>query len=303
MPACSPSTYALLAGPDAGWGSGGVLAAWLASGILLAGFVLLQRHRGEHALIDLRLFRIPSFTASMALSFCARVTTLGLMPFLVLWLQGILGSDPTEAGLQLLPMTVLIMLAASVSGTLQKRLPSNAVIALGFVLIGAGAVALLLAQPGGSWLAALPALALFGLGAGLSFPPLLGTAVSVVPPHRSGMASGMANTFFPLGTAGGVAAFGALLSARIHADLPATRLAELGVNPARAAEVYQAIDAGQFDRLAELAPPAARAGLTSAAHSAFMSGLSTLALAIAGVSFVAVLVAWRAIRAQDRYDR
>jgi EmrB/QacA subfamily drug resistance transporter len=142
--------YALLAGPEDGWTRIGVLTALLAGLALLAAFLFLQRRRGDHALLDLRLFRIPSFSASMALSLCARVTTLGLMPFLILWLQGPLGSDPTEAGLRLLPMTILIMVGAWAAGRLQRRLTGGEVIAIGFALVGTGGLAWALTTPDGS---------------------------------------------------------------------------------------------------------------------------------------------------------
>jgi predicted MFS family arabinose efflux permease len=77
-----------------------------------------------------------------------------------------------------------------------------------------------LARADSDWAVAFPGLVLLGVGGALAFPPLLGVTLDVVPRERAGMASGLSNTFFPLGTATGAAAFGAIFTARIDAALP-----------------------------------------------------------------------------------
>jgi hypothetical protein len=108
-----------------------------------------------------------------------------------------------------------------------------------------------------------------GVGIGLVNPSLASAAVGVVPPERSGMASGTNNTFRQVGLATGIAALGALFEGRISTELGAT----LGHTP----------DHGLVARVASGSFPAA---IAAPAREAFVSGLHALLLTAAGVAFV-----------------
>ncbi|OZM83218.1 MFS transporter [Pseudonocardia sp. MH-G8] len=211
--------FAVLSGSERGWRDPAVLGAAGVAVLGLAGFVLLQRARGERAMFDLRLFRIPSFSAAILLSLLTRMASFGALPFFVLWMQGSLGLSATATGLCLLALSLPVLVLASLSGPLQRVLSARILIASGNLAAAAGALALLVGiGPDSGWAAALPGFALIGAGAGLAFPSLMGIAVGVVTPDRAGMASGMANTFFPLGTAVGVAVFGVVSTAAPDAE-------------------------------------------------------------------------------------
>jgi len=272
--------YGLLTGANETWGRADVVATLTAAPLLLAAFLGVEWRRGREAMLDLSLFRIPTFTGAIVLSFAARITSFGLFPFLILWLTGLLGHTPLQVGLILLILSVTMLVVAPLSGQLTRFAPLRVLTFAGMVVIGAGLIwAAAALEPASGWTAVLPCLILIGAGAGIVMPHMMGLAVGVVPAARAGMASGVANSFFPLGTAVGVAVFGAVMTAAVSARVADPDLA-------------RAVAAGRVDEVA-----AGSDALIATAREAFVAGLSTIFL-IAGlaavVSGVATLLLVRA---------
>lgn len=262
--------YALLTGAAQGWTRPDVLGALVLAVLAAAAFVGSARRKGDAAMVDLRLLALPSFSGALALGLLTRVVTFGMLPFLVLWLQGVAGLTATQTGLALLTMSGPVLLTALLAGPLQRRFPVRTLIATASALGVLGALLLLRISPSGDWTDAVPAFVAIGLGSGLGFPPLLGIAVGAVPPDRAGMASGMTTTFLPVGTAAGVGLFGALTTLVIAgAGLPPT---------ARDATV-----AGRID--------AVDPSLADAARAAFVDGVHAVAVVMALLSAVCVVLA------------
>ncbi|MEV1293157.1 MFS transporter [Pseudonocardia sp. NPDC049635] len=268
--------HAVVTGAATGWGAG----PWTALGVAVAagtGFVALQRRRGERALLDLRLFRIPTFSGAIVLSLLSRMASFGALPFFVLWFEGVVGLSPVATGGYLLALSLPVLAVALVSGRLQQLAPARTLIAAGNACALVGSLALLgVDAQAGPW-TVVPGFVLLGLGAGLVFPSLMGLAVGVVDPARAGIASGTANTFFPLGTAVGVAGFGAVLTAAVDgaglsAANRAAALTGVPVDPAELAAVAGAVE----------------------------SGLRVVAAGMAVLSAIAVVVALTTVRDTDR---
>src|SRR5690606_25446997 len=121
--------------------------------------------------------------------------------YITLYLQNVLGHSPMEAGLQLLPLTLLSLLVAPISGRLTAHVPLRIPLGLALLLI---AVALVLMSPvdaDSTWTVLLPGFLVAGVATGMVNPPLASVTVGVVHPSRSGMASGIGNTFRQVGTA------------------------------------------------------------------------------------------------------
>ncbi|MFI9172650.1 MFS transporter [Streptomyces lincolnensis] len=292
--------YGLVTGPEDGWTSASALLPLVGGVLLVAGFVAWEVRRRDAAMFDVRLLRVPSFTGAIVLSFVCRVVSFGVLPYLILWLSGMLGHSPLGTGLRLLAMTAFIMLVAPFSGLFLKVMPTRGVMALGTAITAVGLLTMARVGPDDSWLVMLPGLVLLGIGGAIAFPPLMGIAVGVVPAERAGMASGMTNTFFPLGTAAGVAAFGAVFSTRIDNDLDDTRLAALHVPEGMRQQVRDAVAAGQFGQLERALPATAREPVLDAARSALTGGLATICLAAAVISLLAALASWTLIRDRDQ---
>src|SRR5205807_7770601 len=94
----------------------------------------------------------------------------------------------------------------------------------GLLMVGAGLLLMRGLTPSSHWTALLPGFIVAGAGVGLVNPALASTAIGVVPPQRSGMASGINNTFRQVGIATGIAVLGAIFESVIK-DRLAPKLA------------------------------------------------------------------------------
>jgi predicted MFS family arabinose efflux permease len=79
-------------------------------------------------------------------------------------------------------------------------------------MVGAGLLLMRGLDAGSDWTHLIPGFLVAGLGSGLVNPPLASTAVGVVEPRQSGMASGINSTFRQVGIATSVAALGSILA-------------------------------------------------------------------------------------------
>ncbi|MFI9362721.1 MFS transporter [Kitasatospora sp. NPDC053057] len=294
--------YGLLAGSEKGWSAPDVLTGLVAGAVLAAAFIAVQWRLGSNAMLDLRLFAIPTFSGAVLLSFAARIFSFGLLPFLTLWLGGMLGLSPFRIGLVLLAQSVALVIAAPLSSLLTKVMPVSRVLALGMAVVAVGMFLAVGIGPHDSWTAVLPALLLLGAGAGLTLPHLLALAVGVVPASRAGTASGAANSFFPLGTATGVAAFGVVLNGKVGSAMSAAALDRIGLPPGDSGYLRKLVTAGQFDALAAASPEAVRGQVLDLAHSAYTGALSAIFL-IAGIAgLLAAVASLLLVREQDNLD-
>lgn len=132
-------------------------------------------------------------------------------------------------------------------------------------------------------------LALLGLGLGIAFPCLTGTAVAAVPPHQAGMAAAGTNAFRQVGAALGPAVLGALLTVRALDTLLA-HLAGAGLTGASAQQVLHTADAGGLGAVAGLDLGPATAPALTAVSEAFLDGMR-LCLSVSGTLLVAAALA------------
>lgn len=265
--------YPLVVGPDVGWLTLQVLGpAGVGVGLLVA---LTVSQRRADSMLDLELLRIRAFSGAALLGFLARMSSLGVLAFITLWLQSTHGESPLRVGLRLLPLTGSLLLVGLVTGRLQTRFSASAMVASGFAFQGLGLLALALAS-GGDGTPTLVGLGLLGAGGAILFPPLMAVAVGVVPADRAGMASGLTNACYPLGTATGVAVFGALFSARIGVGLRAEGRSATVSEAARSA-----IETGQLDGIGPTLRPLAQSSVADAFTSVCLAAAVVCALSSA----------------------
>ncbi|WP_226019882.1 MFS transporter [Serratia symbiotica] len=251
-------------------------------------FLWIEGHRGDRALLHLRLFRIPTFLGAILLSFAGRIFSFGLLPFITLWLNGLLHYSVWHTGLILLSQSLAMVIAAGLSGPLSRLIPVRVLLAIGMFIVAIGLTMSSHVQINSDWLVILPLLLMQGVGADLTMPHLMDLAVSVVPAHQAGAASGTANTFFPLGTAVGIALFGLLLSHVIQQALPLSRLSASDIS--EPASALQAISNARFNVLTAVP------GLQLQAQQAWVDALNLLFRLAAVTSVIAGLAALWLIR-------
>jgi EmrB/QacA subfamily drug resistance transporter len=251
--------------------------------------------RAPHPLLDLRFLRVPRFLVANVVAFSAYFATFAVFFFTALYLEEVPGYSGYHIALVFLPMMILMGAAALIAARSTVTLGPRTTIFTGCVLF---AVGLLLTSftinPNPAYLSVAAALSLTGIGIGLTVVPATSSALSAVPPERSGMAASTTNTSREVGAVAGVAILGALVSAKLSANI-ATRLHQLGLPQSIAHFVTNAVETG-------LTPAGGKAGSAGAAgagqpklvqeviqavYSAFESGLR----AALYLSAVLVLVA------------
>jgi MFS family permease len=136
--------------------------------------------------------------------------------FLNLYLQQVLGYGAFEGGAALLPMTAAIMLLmVVVAPRVVNRFGFKTPVVAGMLLLASGMAVLSLVRPDGSFVVdVLPASLIAAAGMSLAFIPSLGTAISSARPEEGGLASGIVNTSYQVGSALGLAAMTALAASQ-----------------------------------------------------------------------------------------
>jgi EmrB/QacA subfamily drug resistance transporter len=204
-------TFALIEGNGHGWTSGLVLGAFAAAAVLLAVFVLLERQQ-RLPLLDLSLFRNPTFTAANVVGLLVALAMFGVFFFVSLYMQNILGYSAVQAGAAFLPMTVLIILVAPIAGKATDRIGSRSLLTVGMVLVGIQLVYFSQLGPDAVFWNLLPGLLVGGVGIALVMPPSTAAAVRSVPVDKSGVGSAVLNSFRQVGGALGIALMGAIVA-------------------------------------------------------------------------------------------
>ena len=120
--------------------------------------------------------------------------------------------------MRFLPLSLLSFVVAPLAGRMSARVPIRALIGGGMALVGIALMLMRGLSASSEWTALLAGFIVAGIGVALVNAPLASTAVSVVPPQRAGMGSGINSTFRQVGIATGTAALGALFQHILVSD-------------------------------------------------------------------------------------
>jgi EmrB/QacA subfamily drug resistance transporter len=206
--------FGILRGNALGWSSATILLSLIAGVALLVAFVLVEL-RQERPMFDVRLFRQPAFVGVSVATFCIAAGMFAMFPYLSIYLQDILGFTPLETGIRFLPLTVFVFFVPLAMRRVAARIPLRVMIGAGLALVAVGLLLMHGLNADSAWTALLAGFIVGGVGIGIANPALAAGALRVVDPTRTGMASGINNTFRLGGVAVGVAALGALLESRV----------------------------------------------------------------------------------------
>lgn len=208
------AVYGIVRAPEVGWASGQTWGVLAVAAALLAGFVALQSRRTE-PLMPLRIFRAPDLAAANLAQLLLGAAWVPMWFFLNLYLQQVLGYSAFPSGAALLPMTTLIMLGMIVlAPRAMQRFGAKPMIVTGLAVLGLGLGIMSLIRPTGTfWIDVLPASLVAAGGMSLAFIPSLGTAIGAARPEEGGLASGLVNVSYQIGSALGLAAMTAVATA------------------------------------------------------------------------------------------
>ena len=281
--------FALIRGNEMGWGSPLIVALFAMAALAFAGFLIWELRIAAAPMADLRLFRRRSFAATGFVAFAISATVIGTITYLSLYVQNTLGYSPVQAGLRFLPLSLVSFVVALLTGRLIGHVGMRVLLGVAMAAAAAGLASMAHLTATSTWLVLLPGLILAGIGLGITSTGLASAALSAVEPARAGMAAGLVNTLRQVGTATGVAVFGALYASRITAAT-LHALAALPTPPGDADRLAAAVASGAGARVADLVPPAARVGVAEAAHAGTASGLNDVLLAAAAFAVLGAIV-------------
>jgi EmrB/QacA subfamily drug resistance transporter len=284
--------FGLIRGNPEHW-NGAVIACLAGAAVLLIAFVLVEL-RSAHPMLDLRLFRNPTFDGASIAAFVLSASMFAMFLYLTLYIQNILGYTALESGLRFLPVTVLSFIVAPVSGKLAERLGVRWFLSGGLALVGLGLVLMHGIQPGDDWTALLGGFLVCGAGIGLVNPALATAAIGVVEPRRAGMASGINSTFRQVGIATGIAAWGALFQHKVQSEF-VREAAHQGLRPPASAGTGSVADFIAFGGPQRTGDQA----LIRAAETAFDAGLNHILVIAAIVAFAGAVLSAVLVRPAD----
>jgi EmrB/QacA subfamily drug resistance transporter len=206
--------FAIVSAPEAGWTSPTTLVAGFVGLALLGVFAYLQAHRPQ-PLMRLGIFKAPNLGAANVAQFFLGAAWIPMFFFVNLYLQHVLGLGAFASGAALLPLTVTIMVGMiAVAPRLIARFGPKSMTVAGLATLAAGLVWLSFLRPdGGFTVDVLPATLVTAAGMAMAFIPSLGLALSSAAPEEGGLAAGIVNTSYQVGSALGLAAMTAVAAA------------------------------------------------------------------------------------------
>jgi EmrB/QacA subfamily drug resistance transporter len=293
--------FALVQGNEKGWGSTHIVSFLIGSAVLLTAFLLIER-RQERPMLDLSLFRRPAFAGANIVAFAVSSSMFSMFLYLTLYIQDVLGYKPLPAGLRFLPITLLSFVVAPLSGRLSVRIPMRLLLGAGLALVGAGLITMTAVDASSGWTALIPGFALAGIGIGMINPPLASTAVGVVHHSRSGMASGINNTFRQVGIATGIAGLGAIFQHDVVGKTTAA-LAPSAAGRQVLARTHDTLGAalvsGEVHHVAQRLAPASRTALLHAYRVGFTGAFTTILTIASLIAFAGAVAALALVRSSD----
>ncbi|SHN44154.1 MFS transporter [Cryptosporangium aurantiacum] len=280
----------LIRGHADGWGSPLIVGLFVVAGVLTVGFVVRQATAAQ-PMVDLSLFRSPTFTGAALSVFTVSAVLVGATTYLSLYFLNTLGYTPFEAGLRFLPWTLASFVAAPLAAQIAHRVSPRLTVG-GSVLLAAIGAAMMTGLDGDSaWTVLIPGFIVAGIGMGVQGAVVSQVSLAAVEPARAGMATGVVNTLRQLGIAAGVAVWGVVYQARV-ADEVTTRLSGSALPDDSVRSLADAAGAGAGTRIVAAVPEALRDLVSAAARAAGAAGigrmmlLGAIVLAVAGVAAV-----------------
>ncbi|PVC69403.1 MFS transporter [Streptomyces sp. CS081A] len=293
--------FGVVKGETWGWASAGTLGA-IGSGLLV--LVLFGRWQTRIAapLLPMRLFRDPALTIGTVITALNFFVLLGVIFFVMIYLQNVRGFTPVEAGVRTLPLSLASVVASPLGAALTDRFGPRLTMPLGMVLQAVACFAMLAWEADSAYGLMWPPFIALGLGVGMVMASSSDAVVGNAPVKDAGVAGGLQATALQVGGALGTSVLVSLITGRVGTTLTG-ELTSAGVPAPAATALLEAKDAVAMGiaPVATSAPAQLRTAILQGSHQAFMNGVHTAVLT-AGVLCAAgaVLAAIGVRRAPDR---
>jgi DHA2 family multidrug resistance protein-like MFS transporter len=257
----------------------------IAVGLALGALFVWRQSRLADPLIDLRLFRVPAFSASLAVYTLGILVLFGSFFFIYQYLQLVLELSPLEAAVLTLPSFASFVLGSMVAPIFVKRARPAYVMAVGLAFAGVGLLGLTQVSADAGLGILIGSSVVYSLGVAPVFTLTNDLIIGAAPPERAGAASAISETGAELGGALSIAILGTLGTAvyRMQVDdgIPASV-------PPEEADAARDTLGGAVAASGALTDALARQVL-EAARAAFTQGLQIAALVSAIVAALAAI--------------
>jgi len=192
-------------GRDWGWSSAATIGVFVASAVLLLGFVGWES-RAADPLVPFSIFRLQTLTASNVAGFILGTALFAMFLMLTLYMQQVLGYSPLETGFGYLAVAGTAVIWANVAAQAVNRVGVKPALVFGMAMMTAGLLYFTQVSVGGSyWADLLPGFLIIGVGIPFAFVPISIAAVAGTKREEAGLASGLINTSQQIGGAVGIA--------------------------------------------------------------------------------------------------
>jgi EmrB/QacA subfamily drug resistance transporter len=292
---------ALVRADTDGWGSALIVSLFSGAAVLMAAFIVGEV-RQRDPMLDLSLFRRPAMVGVSMTAFTISASIFAMFLYLTLFIQDDLGYSPFAAGLRFLPISMLAFAVAPVAGKLTQRVHARYMLGSGLILVAVGCLLMAFLSSTSGWTALLPGFVVAGVGIGMVNPVLASSAVAVVRPERSGMASGANNTFRQVGIATGIAALGTIFESQVRQKVTSSLLS----TPAGSAAARQhgkslatALVSGEVRTRIRHWPAAQAHAVLAAYRGAFATSMDHLFFVAAGIALVGAVLSYVLVRQRD----
>lgn len=203
--------YGFTRAADRGW-TDAVTIFLLAAGLVIGAGFLLVEGRTREPMVELSLFRSPTFSGANLLTFLlygALAAALYYLPFNLVQVQGY---GATEAGSALLPFALIMFAGSRWAGGLIGRFGSRPPLMIGPAIVGVAFLFFALSNADGSyWVGVFPMVVVLGIGMTITVAPLTTTVMDAVDSRHSGLASGVNNAVSRAGSAVAIAVFSIMI--------------------------------------------------------------------------------------------
>ncbi|UQA90583.1 MFS transporter [Streptomyces halobius] len=271
--------FGVVKGETWGWSSGSTLGA-LAVGIVILVVFGWYETRVEHPLLPMRLFRSPALTVGTIITAINFFVLLGVIFFVMLYLQNVRGFTPVEAGVRTLPLSLASVVASPLGAKLTEKFGARLSMPLGMVLQAGAAFGMLGWGVHSSYAAMWPPFIALGLGVGMVMASSSDAIVGNSPVKDAGVAGGLQATTLQIGGALGTSVLVSLIGSRVGSTLTG-ELTSAGVPTPMTQDVYEAKDAVAMgiSPVSGDMPTQLKAAVVEGSGQAFINGVHTAALA------------------------
>jgi EmrB/QacA subfamily drug resistance transporter len=285
--------FGIIEGPEKGWTSDIVVAAFAIAAVALIGFVRWEQH-SAHPMLDMSVFRNPRFTSASGTITLTFFALFGSMFLMTQYWQLVHGYSPLEAGVRLVPHAAAMMIVAPMSARFVERLGTKRVVTAGLSLIALGLLALSTIDATTPYTVVITYFLIMSAGMGMTMAPATESVMGSLPRAKAGVGSAVNDTTRQVGGALGVAIIGSVVSSAYAGDIAALgRRFGLGRRDLELAE-------SSLGGAQEIAPSLGDRSdaFVSAANDSFVHALSTGLRISAAIIVFAAVMAWRYLPAR-----